>query len=101
MGDLPHVCCHIGCFKAAEFTIHAIRPFGETAGPDHYADDTLACKEHVGQLLGHQLEAKDADEIYWAVFRLDYPFDVRQKIQSSKEAAPVQEDRPHQTKSFV
>ncbi len=42
MADYP--CCFVGCERNAEFQI-----WGEHPYPDN---DTLACEEHVGSLLG-------------------------------------------------
>lgn len=67
----PH-CCHIGCDQPATVEIRTIRsaPPAATnfAGPDPYGDDTMACDDHVGHLLGHQPDAVNPHEIYWEVY---------------------------------
>lgn len=60
-------CCFVGCNNQAEFIITARRSDGSYAGPDPYSDDTLACENHVGQLLGWQPDAENTDEIEWVV----------------------------------
>jgi hypothetical protein len=80
-------CCHLerigdgrlvllSCGRDAEFEVRAVRPTGESpfvgiAGPDMYSDDTYACEEHVGNLLGHQPDAHAPEQIYWHVRSLD------------------------------
>lgn len=68
-------CCFIGeyeCEAEAEFQVLALRqapewPFPLAAGPDPLSDDTDACREHVGALLGWQPEATETNRIYWEV----------------------------------
>ena len=63
-------CCFVGCDKPSEFEINARRPDGTFAGPDPYSDDTFACEEHVGALLGWQPEAENTDTIEWVVMQV-------------------------------
>lgn len=64
-------CCFPNCGKDATFRILTERKtnaaFGLMAGPDPYSDDTDACKDHVGELLGWQPDAANTNEIYWTV----------------------------------
>jgi hypothetical protein len=61
-------CCNIECDRPAEYLILTVRRGAESmAGPDPYADDTHACSDHVGDLLGHQPGARDPEDIYWHV----------------------------------
>lgn len=65
-------CCHIGCSEKAEFELQTVRaisslPYVGIAGPDPYADDTQACEQHVGVLLGYQPDAIESKDIYWQV----------------------------------
>lgn len=64
--DAALTCCHLECGKPAEYTIHTVRRVG-IAGPDPYSDETHACTDHVGALLGHQPDARNPQEIFWEV----------------------------------
>lgn len=64
-------CCFVGCGKQASFQIVAHRIDGRCAGPDPYSDDTFACVDHVGALLGWQPNAVDTEEIQWTVTQWD------------------------------
>lgn len=62
----------MNCTTPAEFHIIASRPGGGRAGPDIYSDDTYACTEHVGLLLGWQTDAAEpTGEIFWTVLQLE------------------------------
>lgn len=67
-GNYRYKCCQVGCDKYPAFDILAVRSDG-IAGPCPYSDDTMACEEHVGTLLGYQVDAERPREIYWEVQR--------------------------------
>lgn len=64
-------CCAITdgkhCAHAAEFEIVTQRRDGKMAGPDPYGDNTDACEEHVGHLLGWQPNMVCPKEVAWYV----------------------------------
>lgn len=79
-------CCYIDgvhgpCGATAEFEIRATRG-NAIAGPDIYSDDTHACISHVGQLLGHQADAINPNEIYWEVRPIE-PHPISQAIEEA------------------
>ena len=64
-------CCYLDgdttCEQPPEYHIYTQRRDGSPAGPDIYADDTTACVDHVGALLGHQPDARNPEEIVWLI----------------------------------
>lgn len=60
-------CCEIGCQADAEFAIFARDPkTGSTVG-DPMCNECHACREHVGNLLGHPPGATGDESIEWLV----------------------------------
>ena len=66
-------CCEPECELDAEYQILTVRDGGGVAGPDPYSDETHACIDHVGGLLGCQPDAKSPNEIYWQVRYIGKP----------------------------
>jgi hypothetical protein len=64
--DTEPWCCYVGCPEQAEFVIDTIN-----GGPDIYSDQTHACEEHVGHLLGTQPDAPNPERAYWEIRPID------------------------------
>ena len=56
-------CCHVGCDKDAEFSVHG--------SSGHFEDVTETCAEHVGALLGTPTWLKKENE-HWVVYPIAY-----------------------------
>ena len=62
----------MNCLNRAVFHIVTNRPNNRGGGPDHYSDDTYACVEHVGALLGWQQDTREpTGEIFWTVLQIE------------------------------
>lgn len=64
-------CCFIGCNGVADFIIRTVRDGGGIAGPDLYCDETDACSDHLGALIGMQPGCVNPEEIFWHVIALE------------------------------
>ena len=68
-------CCHWNCQKDVEFQIDTVRTLHDGkvqfAGPDPLSDYSYACVDHVGAMLGWQIDAPKTEEIYWTIRRFD------------------------------